>query len=69
MVLQQHEAAQLSPEVPLTLPGNGASRSLALSLLEVALLVGYAVEVFCSWLDDVIAASTTKTAGQEEAGD
>jgi hypothetical protein len=52
--------------------GSLLPKSLALSPLAVAFLVGYAVEAFFSWLDDIIgklktAASPEKAAAQEEA--
>jgi hypothetical protein len=52
--------------------GSLLPKSLSLSPLAVAFLVGYAVEAFFSWLDDVIAklktaASREKSAPQEEA--
>ena len=52
--------------------GSLLPKSLALSPLAVAFLVGYAVEAFFSWLDDIIgklktAASREKLVAQEEA--
>jgi hypothetical protein len=47
--------------------GSLLPKSLALSPLAVAFLVGYAVEAFFSWLDDVIAKLKTAASSDKAA--